>query len=251
MHRFQINPALIKNSSVLLDEKESHHAVSVLCLKAGDAVGLMDGKGQSFHGVVSGIESRRLRVRINNASEPSAEELQRPSNLQITIAVSVIKPERMELLIQKACELGVHAIIPVCSDRSIIRLSKERWEEKIRRWRKIALESCKQCGLTVIPEIHEAVDVKSVLSNSGKFDNILIPTLALPTKPLYEALKGSGATRWLVLIGPEGDFTEKEVSLAVSYGAIPVSLGPLVLRTETAVIYLLSVFNFFHREIRS
>ncbi len=249
MHRFQINPDGIKKGSVLLDEKESHHAASVLRLKTGDAVGLLDGKGHSFRGVVAGIENCRLRVRIKPDPALSAHASRRSLDVQITIAVSVIKPERMEILIQKACELGVTAIIPVRSERSIIKLSKERWQEKIKRWRKIAAESCKQCGLPAIPEIHEAVDLKNVLLNSGTYDKILIPTLAAPTRPLYEALKKSGRGRVLTLIGPEGDFTPSEIASSVACGAIPVDLGPWVLRTETAAIYLLSALNFFYREI--
>ena len=113
MHRFQIDPASIKNNLVLLDKKESHHAVAVLRLKRGDTVGLSDGKGCSFRGAVAGIEDGRLRVSIESSSEPLSGTAGRPSHFQITLAASVIKPERMEFAIQKACELGVHSIIPV------------------------------------------------------------------------------------------------------------------------------------------
>ena len=251
MHRFQIDSASIKNSSVLLDEKESHHAVSVLRLKTGEPVVLIDGKGRSFLGSVSGIEDGRLRVKIEPPLDSPTGTTERSSHFQITMAVSVIKPERMELLIQKACELGVHSIIPVRSERSIIKLPKERWQEKIKRWQKIASESCKQCGLLLIPEVHEVTDLKNVFSDASAYDRIIIPTLVVSTKPLYEVLKGSRVGRLLVLIGPEGDFTKKEVALAASHGAVPVTLGPLVLRTETAVIYLMSALNFFYREIAS
>ena len=248
MHRFQIDPTLIKNDLVFLDEKESHHAISVLRLKAGDAVCVMDGKGRSFRGVVSGIADGRLRVKLDPFKGSSMEMVQRS---QITIAVSVIKPERMELAIQKACELGVHKIIPLHSERCIIKLSKERWEEKIKRWRRIAAESCKQCGLSAVPEITEVRDIKKTLSDPNNYDNILLPTLAVPAQSLYAALTESKGGRILALIGPEGDFTEKEAESAILSGAVPVTLGPLVLRTETAVIYFLSAVNFFYREINS
>ncbi|PIU40247.1 MAG: hypothetical protein COT00_02720 [Candidatus Omnitrophica bacterium CG07_land_8_20_14_0_80_50_8] len=246
MHRFQINADLIRNGSILLDERESRHALVVLRLKAPEAVGLIDGKGRAFKGVVAGIENGFLRVRIDAGSLAGAVPW--PFPVQVTLAVSVIKPERMELLIQKACELGADAILPVRSERSIIRLSKERWQEKIKRWRKIAVESCKQCGLPATPQIHEAADLKTVLSSATGYDKILIPTLSGVTRPLREALPRPAPDRLLALIGPEGDFSDKEVALAVSYGARPVSLGPLVLRTETAVFYLLSVLNFFYGE---
>ncbi len=249
MHRFQIDPREVRDGVVLLDPKESHHAISVLRLKTGDQVGLLDGQGHSLQGVVANIQEGRLRVRINTSQKDTPSPPSLASPLQITLVVSVIKPERMELLIQKACELGVRAIVPVRSERSIVKLSKERWQEKTKRWRKIAQESCKQCGLPVIPEIHETTDLENVLSDTGAYDKILIPTLIVPAQPLGEALKKSRRGRWLALIGPEGDFTEKEVAVAVSHGALPVSLGPLVLRSETAAIYLLSALNFFYREI--
>ena len=233
-----------------LDQKESHHAVSVLRLKTGDAVELMDGKGHIFQGAVSEIRAGRVFVRTASRSKfysTASDKLS--ARFQVTLAASVIKPERMELLIQKACELGVDSIIPVRSERSIVKLSKVRWEGKIKRWRKIAAESCKQCGLSSTPEIDEAADFKSVLTQAPEFDKILIPTLMVPTRPLYGSLQKLVAGKILVLIGPEGDFSKNEIDLAVSLGAAPVSLGPLVLRTETAAMYVLSVLNFFYREI--
>ena len=247
MPRFQIDPQNIHDGCALLDKKESHHAISVLRLKPGNAVDLIDGKGHSFKGKVAGIRDGRLDIRIESSIDalpvcPSA-------NIQITLAVSAIKSERMEVLIRKACELGAHSMIPVRSERSIIRLSRERWEEKIKRWRKIAAESCKQCGLAAIPQISEAVDFRNLVINLKDFDQVLIPTLAVMTDSLYDTLNRSALGRVLVLIGPEGDFTKKEVELAVTGGAVPVNLGPLVLRTETAATYVLSVLNFFYREI--
>ena len=250
MPRFQIDPKNILGGHVWLDKKESHHASSVLRLKPGDAVDLIDGRGHSFKGRITDTQEGFLGVRIQSSmAAPSTHSDHLLDDLQITFAVSVIKPERMELLIQKACELGVSSIIPVRSERSIIKLSRERWQEKIKRWRKIAAESCKQCGLTVIPQVTELVDFKRLFSSVKNFDRILIPTLAVTTAPLYEALIQSNSRRILVLIGPEGDFTKKEAELAVAGGAMPVSLGPLVLRTETAAMYVLSVLNFFYREI--
>lgn len=247
MRRFQINAERIQNGSILLDERESHHAISVLRLKASQTVRLMDGKGNLFMGVIAGLENGRVRVRVDEGRPSESARSLLP--VQITIAVSVIKPERMELLIQKACELGVTAIIPVRSDRSIIKLSKERWEDKIVRWRKIAAESCKQCGLPTTPRIHETADLKDVLSDAESYDQILIPTLEGATRSLCETLKKSAPGKLLALIGPEGDFSPKEVECAISCGAEPVSLGPLVLRTETAALYLLSTLSFFYREV--
>src|SRR3989338_2340001 len=184
MPRFQVDPKNILEGHVWLDKNESHHAISVLRLKTGDVVDLIDGRGYNSKGRITDTKDGRLGVRIQSVmAAPSTRSDHPLDGLQITFAVSVIKPERMELLIQKACELGVSSIIPMRSERSIIKLSRERWQEKIKRWRKIAAESCKQCGLTVIPQVTELVDFKRLFSFVKDFDRILIPTLAVTTTP--------------------------------------------------------------------
>ncbi len=245
MPRFYFKPEQDRDGVVTLDEKESHHAISVLRLEAGDVVALFDGLGNEFRGIVTGREKGRLSVMLDKSpAKPSGQ------GTQITLAISVIKPERMELLIQKACELGVSSIVPLLTQRSVVKLSSERWESKIHRWEKIALESCKQCGRSKIPEIRAVAPYASFISReANSYGHILIPTLAAKGKTLYEALRQSTPRSVLALIGPEGDFSREEVDLAISYRAIPVGLGPLVLRSETAAIYLLSCLNFFYREV--
>jgi 16S rRNA (uracil1498-N3)-methyltransferase len=171
--------------------------------------------------------------------------------VKITLAASVIKPERMELVIQKACELGAHEIVPVLSERCVVRLSRERWESKIKRWRKIAVESCKQCGRSLVPEISGLCELKNMGPEMKKYDKVLIPTLAVTGAPLYASLKKHTAKKVLALVGPEGDFSPKEAAWAAAQGAEPVTLGPLVMRSETAAIYILSLLNFYYREIQT
>ncbi len=248
MRRFQINSDFIRNGQIILDKKESHHAASVLRLKPGNEVALMDGKGASFHGIISGIENGLVRVNLKR-DQTSHDIPKSYQGIQIDIAVSVIKPERMEFIIEKACELGVRGIFPIRTERSVVKLSPERWQMKIKRWQKIAAESCKQCGLKIVPDVHDVLNLKDILSGPLEYDMILIPTLAVPTRPLYGVLTSKSCSKLLSLIGPEGDFTAKEVELAASRGAIPVSLGRLVLRAETASINLISNLNFFYREI--
>jgi len=206
-------------------------------------VDLFDGKGHSFQGVISGFENGRLAVRLERAVSSASLPV------EITLAVSVIKPERMDILVQKASELGVRAIVPLLTERSVIKLSQERWESKVKRWRRIALESCKQCGQPLLPQVEGVQDLKTFMRSAAAYDQILIPTLTVPGGTLYNTLLKLEPKKLLVLIGPEGDFTPGEVEAARGYGAIPVSLGPLVLRSETAAVYLLSSLNFFYREV--
>ncbi len=251
MARFLIDENSIKDNVVLLSERESRHALKVLRLKAGEMVELLDGKGKIFPGVVIGAENSRLSVRVGQAIISSV------SSVEVTLGAVVIKPERMETLIEKACELGVFSIIPLISERCMVRLSKERWAGKRERWRKIAQGACKQCGQARIPEIESVRDFKTYFEKAPIYDKIIMPTLSIKTSGLLEALKEVGAHghepllpgKVLVLVGPEGDFTKKEVELAVSCGAKAVSLGPITLRSETACLYALSVLNFFYREV--
>ncbi|MBI4352434.1 MAG: 16S rRNA (uracil(1498)-N(3))-methyltransferase [Candidatus Omnitrophica bacterium] len=243
---FYVAPEEADKGEVLLDEGESRHALSVLRLKKGEGLKLFDGKGHVFHGEALGVKEKRLWVRIRSRSEnpPSS------ASAAVTLAASVVKPERMDFLIQKSCELGVGSIEPLLTERTVVRLSRERWEAKLRHWQGIAMEACKQCGLSVIPEIRPARDYDVFLASVSPYPLILIPTLAVKGRSLYEAIKGSKPDKVLCLIGPEGDFTKREADLAVSHGAVPVSLGPLVMRSETAAVYLVSALSFYYREVR-
>jgi 16S rRNA (uracil1498-N3)-methyltransferase len=246
MPRFFIDPSSIQGDVVTLSREESHHAVSVMRLKKGDSADLFDGGGNRFGARVVDIKEGKVVFRLER---PAGVEKFTASSVQVTLAVSVIKPEPMEYLIEKAAELGASVIIPVLSERSVVKLSEERWDAKVKRWRKIALESCKQCGQPRVPEVNRPQKLKDVLAEPARYDKIFIPTLEVRGDILNHSLGPLGEDRKvLVLIGPEGDFTAKEVEFAVSRGALPVSLGPLVLRSETAALYLLSVLNFYYRE---
>ena len=244
MHRFHISPGSIIEGSVILDKKEGHHALSVLRVEAGEVVELLDGRGGVYQGIVASTEKGRVKVSVREKSS------RHPQNgPQITLAVSVIKPERMEYLIEKSCELGVHAVLPLITERTVVRLSPERWRGKIQRWQKIAQESCKQCGQSRTPEIQNVEKFDKVIRTFLAYDLCLIPTLAVPVKPLYQTLSTYPKARSImILIGPEGDFSKNEAQMALSAGAQAVTLGSLVMRSETAVVFSLSVVNFFYRE---
>ena len=241
--RFFIKPGTGTEASFLLSSEESHHAHSVLRLKAGDAVELFDGQGRVYTGTVLGATGGRMSIQVNQNSASAAAPA-----VRVTLAPCLIKPERMELLIQKACELGVYQVAPLVSERTVIRLSGERLKGKQVRWQKIAAESCKQCGRSVMPRVLPASRFEDFIARADGYDMILLPTLAVPAGGLREALGDKLPRNILVLIGPEGDFTPGEAHLAASRGAFPVTLGSLVMRSETASLYLLSALNFFFGE---
>ncbi len=245
LQRFHISPGSEKEGVVTLNKEESHHAISVLRLKAGEVVELLDGQGGVFRGIVAGSAHGRLNISVSGASRRCS-----PSRIAITLAACVIKPESMELLIQKACELGARCIVPLISERTVVRLSRERWESKTERWKKIAHESCKQCGQPLVPTLQPVMEFKEFIESTNRYDLSLIPTLAVPAQGLYQTLNANKhAKSILILIGPEGDFSKNEAANAMHRGAKPVDLGPLVLRSETAALYALSVVEFFYQEV--
>ena len=240
MHRFHFNPHLIQDGLITLDKNQAHHAKKVLRLKPGEVVELLDGQGGLFRGLVSSLENQSVSIKILNSINQST------SPVELSLAASVIKPERMEWMLEKSCELGVKEFIPILTQRVVIHLSAERWKSKVQRWRRIAVESCKQCGQSLTPAIHEPADYSNLIKDFKKFDLVLIPTLNQKSRFLKEALESKkNAGKVLILIGPEGDFTGEESKEAIKAGAIPVSLGDLVMRAETAAIYTLSSVGFF------
>ncbi|OGW90562.1 MAG: hypothetical protein A3D28_04320 [Omnitrophica bacterium RIFCSPHIGHO2_02_FULL_63_14] len=238
MRRFYA-PDLAGKDTIELSPEESRHASSVLRLKEGDVIGLFDGKGVSATGIVLGRSGKRLRVAVTPVREAGT------AGPRITLAVAAIRPERMELIIQKACELGAAAIAPLMTERSIIRLSKDRWQAKTAKWRRTALESCKQCGRAEAPVVEEPRPFRDFINDRIAFDGIILPTLAREGIPLHRAFSTIKGNRLLILIGPEGDFTPDEAALAVSKGAQSVTLGSLVMRSETAALYVLAAAQFY------
>lgn len=246
MHRFLVRPDEIQNPTILLSPKESRHALSVLRLKIGAQVHLMDGQGCEVRGIIGSVNDGRVHVVAGGISI----EKKLPK-VRVTLAVSVIKPERMEWLIEKSCELGVAAIVPLVTERCVVKISEERWRSKVERWRKIAAESCKQCGLAELPRVDDVMPLKGFLDHSLEADRVLIPTLAVPSEILKTHLnfKTAKTPSILAFIGPEGDFTKKEVDAVLAKGGKAVNLGPLTLRSETAAIYLLSILNFNYQDL--
>ncbi len=236
MHRFFL-PNL---QQAMLDAEEAHHALHVLRLKAGDTVNVFDGRGHEAQALISQISNQSAQLKLLTPSGTA------PLPCRITLAQAIPK-KSMDLIVQKATELGVATIVPLVSERSVVKLDDD--SKKTERWREIALESCKQCGNNWLPEIQSPRKVHDFLAALPQYDLKLIGSLQPDAKPLKKILGGSGKPpSVLILIGPEGDFTPAEISLAKSAGCLPLSLGPLVLRAETAAIYTLSIL---HHELQN
>ena len=220
--------------SPVLTGEEAHHGIHVLRLKTGDTVSAFDGKGGEA----------QCRVRQVGRDTIELEVLQRARTpalpCRITLAQAIPK-KSMDLIVQKATELGVAQIIPLISDRTVVQLDED--SKKVDRWRAIAMDACKQCGNNWLPTIDPPQKAAKFLASPGSFDLKLIGSLQPDSKPLKTLLPPSLPKSVLVLIGPEGDFTPAELGAAKSAGCLPLSLGPLVLRSETAALYTLSILH--------
>jgi 16S rRNA (uracil1498-N3)-methyltransferase len=153
----------------------------------------------------------------------------------------------MDLIVQKAVELGASKLVPILSDRTIVQLDADETAKKREKWHSVALEACKQCGQNHLPVISAPMNMKDFLERADKSSLLLIASLQPDARTLkfvlseYTQQYGALPKRVTVLVGPEGDFTPAEISLAKSHGCQPITLGPIILRTETAAIYCLSV----------
>ena len=239
MHRFYL-PNL---QQLALSAAEAHHAVHVLRLKQGDTVNVFDGRGHEAQCTVCEINAASVLLKLLTQCNVL------PLPCRITLAQAVPK-KNMDLILQKATELGVSAILPIISERTIVQLDEQE-TKKIERWRAICLEACKQSGNNWLPELHPPQKARNFLtsleSQPRAFDLKLIASLQPDSRPLKRILadyaRVSSASSALILIGPEGDFTPAEINLAKSAGCLPLSLGPLILRAETAAFYALSILR--------
>ena len=240
MSRFYIKPDSVKDDKIFLKGEELHHVRDVMRLDVGDAIVAFDGQGKEYIGKIAGSSSKELVIKINKIVSGA-----RSQGSQISLACGIPKLDRMDYIVQKSTELGVKSIYPLMTKRTIVSLSDEKKAQARKaRWERIAVESSKQCGRAVLPEIKPVTGFSQFMQSLKGFDLALIAALAEDVKDLKDVLRNSSVKNVVLLIGPEGDFTKEEVDAAVKKGCVPVSLGPLVLRCDTAAIYGLSVLNY-------
>lgn len=214
----------------------ANHVVRVLRLGAGDVIAVFDGQGEEYGGRIQSV--RRGEVRIELA-EQRANACDSP--LRLTLAQAVARGERMDWVVQKAVELGATRIVGVLTERSVVRLDAAQARSKHRHWQGVAAAACEQSGRARLAEIPAPVALEDWLAG--------LPGGGLRVLPSPEAAQGlealpvASSGEVLVLVGPEGGLTEREVSSALAHGFRPVRLGPRVLRTETAAVVALALLQ--------
>jgi 16S rRNA (uracil1498-N3)-methyltransferase len=244
MHRFYIPPADWSADALRLSASEAHHARSVLRLQTGDKVVVFNGSGREVTAEIASVENREIALRkLHETTTP-------PLRCRITLGQAIPKGKNMDLIVQKAVEIGASEIVPIISDRTIVRLDPDDAAQKQAKWQTIAIEAAKQCGQNWLPQVATPCTMAQVLEGAAASQLKLIGSLQPDTLHLKEVLAqfdhehAARPASVLMLIGPEGDFTPAELSLARSRGCRPITLGPIVLRVETAAIYCLSVLSY-------
>ena len=215
------------------------HIRRVLRLKAGDEISVFDGSAKEYQGTILEENSFSIAVRIEHRFTSKRE-----SSLEITLAQSLLKGEKMDFLVRKATELGVKDIVPFSSSRSVPLLESAKELERRRRWEKIAIEAAKQCGRGRLPKIGSLRDYRTALL-SAPSDSLRFILWEKEGRRLKEILgRARKQNRIFFIVGPEGGFSRQEVEEAMEKAFVPVTLGERILRAETASLCLLSILQY-------
>lgn len=248
MYHFYTDKANISEKTISIFGEDVNHIKNVLRMKEGEEIIICDSEGTDYHSKIVSLGKDEVVAEILDSGISEAE-----LPFRVHLFQGLPKKDKMEMIIQKSVELGVHEIIPVMTRRVIVKLDDKKKEEaKIKRWQAISESAAKQSGRGIIPHISGCMSFKEALSKAQKMDKILIPYENADSSPL-----GMKASRELlqnipegsdvaVFIGPEGGFESEEVEEAISSGASAISLGKRILRTETAGMMLLSVIGFIN-----
>lgn len=225
--RFYIDTNLSVGSSIELPSIIHRHAIQVLRLKAADPLILFNGKGGEYLCQIQTAEKRTSKAIIREF-----DSISRESSVSLTLAQSLIKPEKMDFCIQKSVELGVTIIQPIISKRTVVRIKPNQLEKKLQRWQSIIIAACEQSGRTKIPLIKPPITLEAWLNTTT--DALRIMMLPEATLSLSDVFKKDQSIE--LLVGPEGGFTESEARLSLISNIKNISFGARILRAETAAI---------------
>ncbi len=241
MQHFFVTPSQVGETDIYIEGSDVNHMKNVLRMRYGEELTVSDGDNLKYRCAVERYEEGRAVLKILERMQSDTELSSR-----IYLFQGLPKQDKMELIIQKAVELGVYQIIPVSTSRCVVKLDEKKAVKKAERWRQIAVSAAKQAGRGYIPEVVPVIAYQEALAQAKKLDVILIPYELergmRETRKIIEAIKPGQSIA--VFIGPEGGFEKEEVEQALGCGARAVTLGRRILRTETAGLTALSVLMF-------
>ena len=232
--RLFIDAPLVAGTCITLPEAAAHHAGRTLRLRSGEAVVLFNGRGGEYAARIETVAKTGVVVQIDAFSA-----IERESPLAVTLLQGLSSGDRMDLTVQKSVELGVQAIQPVAAEKSVVRLTGERADARREHWRRVAIAACEQCGRNRVPEILPPLPLTHYTAPADVLKLVLAPDAGMGLK---QAL-GDNVCAIVLAVGPEAGFSEAEERLLAQAGFQPVSLGPRILRTETAAPAALAALN--------
>ncbi len=238
MSKFFIEKSQITDKTAVILGSDVSHIARVLRMGEGDALLLCDGEGYDYEVKITSVAKNEIVTEIL-ASYPCKNE----PETEVTLFQGLPKQGKMEWIIEKCTELGISTIVPVQMTRSVVKLSPEQAEKKVERWQKTAREAAKQCGRGKIPKVLMPVTVKELV-NSELPEFLLFPYEEERTSSVRKALSGKKAKTAGIFIGPEGGFDPDEAALLLQAGANAATLGPRILRTETAGLVALTTLLY-------
>lgn len=241
MQHFFVSSQQVKEEKIYVEGSDVNHIKNVLRMRLGEKLTVNDGEGWQYLCEVESYEADMAVLHIVEKSKAETELVSR-----IYLFQGLPKQDKMELIVQKAVELGAYQVIPVSTKRAVVKLDAKKAGKKVERWQQIAVSAAKQAGRGIVPTVGEVCTYAQALKMAEELDVVLIP---------YELAEGIEETKKIiagiqpgqsvgVFIGPEGGFEEEEVKLAMEAGAKPVTLGRRILRTETAGLTTLSLLMF-------
>jgi len=238
MYQFFVEPQQIQGKQIIIEGSDVNHIKNVLRMKAGEEISVSNGlDGKEYRCGIVALEEERIVCELRFVKEDGVE-----LSSQVYLFQGLPKADKMELIIQKCVELGVHAVIPVAAKRSVVKLDDKKAKSKISRWQGIAEAAAKQSKRRIVPEIMDVMSFREAMEYIAEFDVKLIPyELAedmSKTKQRIEALEPG--QKIAVFIGPEGGFEDAEIQEALKNGVEPITLGKRILRTETAGFTIMS-----------
>ena len=237
MHRFYHSNPLGLNQIITLDEFASHHALRVMRVKVDDFLILFNGDSFEYRGRVSDINKKTINVEILSKEKNNNE-----SSININLFQSISSNEKMDMVIQKATELGVSSIQPIFTSRSTIKLSLDRTKKRLIHWKQVSISACEQSGRSKIPTIKLPIEFDQISEGiKTKSLNLLLhPDNLEESSNLPNQYSGDIN----IFIGPEGGFSQDEVLLLKKQNCINIQLGPRILRTETAPLAIIAILQY-------
>ncbi|MGD9612597.1 MAG: 16S rRNA (uracil(1498)-N(3))-methyltransferase [Kiritimatiellia bacterium] len=242
MIRCYLPPGRWAGAQAELDEAESKHLAGVMRAQAGDRIEILDGAGRTGAAEVVAPHKKRTAIRI------LSQERSAPFAPRRILAQALVREQKMDWLIQKAVELGVHAIWPLQTERAVVKVRAEETARKAERWQAIALAACKQSGNPWLPEIAPprplAAALAALRAAPGAACFGALQAGAVPLPDYFGRLRRADCPQVAAFIGPEGDFSPAEVDALLAAGVQPVTFGPIVFRVETAALFMLSALQY-------